>query len=208
VAATLRSAADLVVEYGPGLSGLDQLSSSDASTIARGQLMARAADKEAEAQRLKRRHANTVVRWLRDQVEQELAPDSGSSGGGDRMEDDASEGEGEGEDEGKGEGEGGEEEEDVWICGVCGEEEPPEEALRCHGSSRDCRRRPRSTSSEEVEWVGCDGKCAQWFHVACLGIRPTAGQDWFCEACRHAESDDDEDVLGDGDNGAAAATMS
>ncbi|KAF5303761.1 hypothetical protein FQA39_LY09834 [Lamprigera yunnana] len=46
-------------------------------------------------------------------------------------------------------------------------------------------------SSQEVDWVQCDGGCEQWFHMACVGLSAeeiSEDEDYFCIVCSLQQS--------------------
>lgn len=46
-------------------------------------------------------------------------------------------------------------------------------------------------SSDEVDWVQCDGGCEKWFHMACVGLSAqdiNEDEDYICIACSRTNS--------------------
>ena len=81
------------------------------------------------------------------------------------------------------------------MCPLCRAKEPPQLPLTPQLERRG-RRRARALS-EKVEWVECEGPCAQWFHLICLSVKPMGDEKWLCQPCVDAQSNEEQDELGD-----------
>ena len=69
---------------------------------------------------------------------------------------------------------------------------------RCASSGRGARKRrkgPQEEPESEVGWLQCDGACARWFHAICVGVTPSAADEWLCHECLAALPDADVEVL-------------